>query len=961
MVGASEQEVIDAFKDAMVAAGVGAPKDVEPDGERHRFQGADDKRGRMNAWYILHLDEKPTGVFGTWKDGGASRHVWTMQGAKPMSDAERQAFRERMAIKKAIKEAEERALQASAGELAKEIWEAASTAGDHPYLHRKGVTGAGLRVGTWVKEYVDKSTGEVKRALFPNTLLIPMRDAKAPLVSLQGIFAKPIKWAGGERDKDFIYGGKKAGCWSTIGKPTAVDGVTTVGLVEGWATGATVHDAAGIAVVVAFDAGNLIKVAREIRRMKPDWQLVFFYDNDVWKTKSDGSIWNTGKTRAEEAVAEIGGMLCGPDFSAYELGEKKPTDWNDLQAIAGLEEVQRQIFAVIRPQPEPEPTVEPEPEFELPAHPGDEPPPWSEVPEGPGDFVPPDKYVEPEHDTHGYFKIQGYDRDHIYVYSHERKMVVSRGTADWGEGALISIAPITWWEMEFPMAKGGINKKAAHNWIVRQATQAGYFDPNSLRGRGAWRDDGRNVYHFGNRLAVNGEVMDLSKIDSTFIYEQGRRLRLPAKEALTTQDGKKIIDMAEKFRWSMPASAILLAGWCALAPLSGALSWRPHVWITGGAGSGKTTVLDKFVYWLMNGACLYANGNSTEPGIRQELRIDALPILFDESEQNDQRERLRVQAVLALLRQASSESGAKTFKGTQGGEAMNFNIRSMACLSSIQVGLEQQADVERITLLSLKSKKEATDAASDWRSVKAAIDALHSDKTLPARLMRRSIDMLPLTLQNIGIFAEAAAEHFGSQREGDQYGAMLAGAWSLIRDRIATKDDAKALIGKYDWTDYTVDAESEGSERALSALLGSRVRTDPGKEVTVYELVAAAAERPEPSWEGDAKKADQMLKRYGMSVKWEGPMWRGGETLLHNARFLVANNSEELRKLVERTSFAADLKGQLLRCPGAELHDTYSFLGVKSRCVSLPIPYVLDGVEVSAPEQSAPPEEELAF
>jgi hypothetical protein len=41
---------------------------------------------------------------------------------------------------------------------------------------------------------------------------------------------------------------------------------------------------------------------------------------------------------------------------------------------------------------------------------------------------------------------------------------------------------------------------------------------------------------------------------------------------------------------------------------------------------------------------------------------------------------------------------------------------------------------------------------------------------MPARLFKRSLDLLPLTLENIKVFVEAASRKFGSVREGDQYG-----------------------------------------------------------------------------------------------------------------------------------------------------------------------------------------------
>ena len=96
-------------------------------------------------------------------------------------------------------------------------------------------------------------------------------------------------------------------------------------------------------------------------------------------------------------------------------------------------------------------------------------------------------------------------------------------------------------------------------------------------------------------------------------------------------------------------------------------------------------------------------GGTTEAGIRQELRADALPVLYDEAERADQRSDLRLQSVLALARSASSTEGAHTAKGTTHGHAMSFQIRSAFCLASIGGAVKQEADKTRICLLQLKS------------------------------------------------------------------------------------------------------------------------------------------------------------------------------------------------------------------------------------------------------------------
>jgi len=70
---------------------------------------------------------------------------------------------------------------------------------------------------------------------------------------------------------------------------------------EGYATGATIHEATGLAVIVAFDAGNLLPVARFFREKKPDWLIVIAADNDAW---TDTPIKNPGCYFAMLAVAD---------------------------------------------------------------------------------------------------------------------------------------------------------------------------------------------------------------------------------------------------------------------------------------------------------------------------------------------------------------------------------------------------------------------------------------------------------------------------------------------------------------------------------------------------------------------------------------------------------------------------------------------------------------------------------
>ena len=95
-----------------------------------------------------------------------------------------------------------------------------------PYLIHKGIKAHGAR-------------------LHNGRLLIPLRDSNGVLHSLQYIIDAEGK------NKRFLTGGQKSGNYFSIGNPAE-----TLCIAEGFATGASLHEATAYAVAVAFDSGN---------------------------------------------------------------------------------------------------------------------------------------------------------------------------------------------------------------------------------------------------------------------------------------------------------------------------------------------------------------------------------------------------------------------------------------------------------------------------------------------------------------------------------------------------------------------------------------------------------------------------------------------------------------------------------------------------------------------------------
>lgn len=528
-----------------------------------------------------------------------------------------------------------------------------------------------------------------------------------------------------------------------------------------------------------------------------------------------------------------------------------------------------------------------------------------------------------------YFTILGYDVGVYYIFQHEKRQVMSVSKRDFYEIGLIELAEINWWERHFPKEKGGIDLKLAAEWFFRTANSRGVYDPSRIRGRGAWVDKGRHVYHHGDYLTVDGEHIDIHRMSSSYVYPTARRMPTPAEVPLSDKEGMSLLDVAAMVRWSMPASAALLAGWTFLAPICGALKWRPHIWLTGAAGTGKSSLQRDFCSALTQGISVYAQGNSTEAGIRQRLRGDALPVLLDEAECNDERERMRMSNVLSLIRQSSTDSQAETLKGTVSGASMNFNIRSMFCLASINTALVLKADIDRMTKLSIRSPTEG-DPKDNWAQLQDELIKITKDETLPNRLLARALKMLPQIHKNIAVFTRVAAKHFGTQRDGDQFGTLLAGCWSLVTEIPADDEAALKMITAYNWQEHVEDHDQDDAARALQTILASRIRM-PGSigELSVYELIRETSGLHRDGTV-DALLAEATLRRHGMIPD-------------HAADALIFGiTTPSLRELVDHASFATDLRGQLLRVPGAQrLKQLMSFVGAKSRCISVPLHPIL--------------------
>ncbi|MCL2017281.1 MAG: toprim domain-containing protein [Alphaproteobacteria bacterium] len=154
-----------------------------------------------------------------------------------------------------------------------------------------------------------------------DALKIPLYDTDGKLWNLQTITAVG--------EKRFLPGARKKGLFFQFGE------TETFGLViicEGWATGASLHEATQLPVFVAFDAGNIAPVAESLVKKYPKHRIIIAADND-WE-----KIPNTGRETAIRVARQFGLSVIIPYITA-----PGASDWNDLHCAYGLDEVRRQF------------------------------------------------------------------------------------------------------------------------------------------------------------------------------------------------------------------------------------------------------------------------------------------------------------------------------------------------------------------------------------------------------------------------------------------------------------------------------------------------------------------------------------------------------------------------------------------------------------------------------------------
>lgn len=643
-------------------------------------------------------------------------------------------------------------------------------------------------------------------------------------------------------------------------------------------------------------------------------------------------IWPDADEPGMKAASDIAGRIHDITVSVRIIDPPAgvPDGWDLADAVAEGWDRSRLIAHIkgtTAPQPravaEPPPAEEPPPGYDC----ADEPvPPW----EGTAPANQPRFRDDRISDLP--FRLLGVDGDSFFYMPDRGQQIVSLTASRHSKNNLMRLAPLQLWEAEFP-DKSGAEWDAAVNALIQRSQALPKFDPRRIRGRGCWIDGDAVVFHAGDRLFANGEEIEIPAFHSSVraIYEGSLEIPVDSGDYLRNAESARIIELCEMLSWERPLYGKLLAGWLALAPVCGALAWRPHLWVTGPSGSGKSWTVSNIIQPLSGPTAVNVQGNTSEAGIRQMLGSDALPVVFDEAESEDKASQKRFDGVLELARQASTETGSGIVKGSANGSAVTYLIRSMFLFASIGVAAVKKADVSRVTVLPLR-KNLGPFAQQEFEAIKRVWRETIGADGYASRFRSRSLRFAKIIRANAETFSAVAVEFTGDKRSADQIGTLLAGAFSLTSPREITREDAREWMSRQDWTGFRSEEIDNDENQCLAHLFGAHLRFElhgHGTTMSVSEVVEAIREIPETTpLEGERDKRDALKKtliRHGLR--------------LHEGRLYVANRHQLLERIFTDTAWAgAKWRQQIERVPGCEKHDVMNFgPHVRQRATSIPL------------------------
>lgn len=592
----------------------------------------------------------------------------------------------------------------------------------------------------------------------------------------------------------------------------------------------------------------------------------------------------------------------------------------------------------------------------------------------------------------------------FYLNSNGQPVGLEAGTKH-GKNALIALfgAKSDWLEEHFPQwsapkyeGRGkerrlvkrseiiGFDQAEASRALIEECCRKGIFSAmGKLKGVGAHRINVSGLaLHCGDKILTtdhraDGSIKKWTWIDPGVhcgsVYAAKEKVPRPIEHEVGNELVRELVKLLITWNWRRPlVDPRLLLGAIGASMLGGALGWRPNIWITGGRGTGKSTLNGKEgVLHQLFGEYLFRTGNASSAALRQTLLNSTVPVMIDELEAGEDNRKVREIVETARL----SSSGEDMHRGGSDHQPTQFTIQSVFWFSSINIMMLKPQDRSRFAILELKPIEEGK-APPNLPSFNLPLIGRH--------IMRRMIDGWERLDAVKHKYHEALIAVGHDNRACDQFGTLLACAHILLDDG-ASEDGLPSDEDVALWADRCrpqrlkeVREADADHEQCLNHLLSTTVQArggDEREEVASWigdALAFATApllQQQEADVKSHSEKAADRLSSMGLKLVnavYHDPVYDPSGTLKTAGRFgssmleadepgflAIANSHAQLEQIYNGSEWPKIWSSAVSRYPGA-IEGVKVKFGKKSlTAVLVPLHHVLDDDELPAASRAA--------
>lgn len=630
----------------------------------------------------------------------------------------------------------------------------------------------------------------------------------------------------GTFEKRFSSGIQISGSIFPLKKITKKDEM--IYLSEGYATSASIQEAfPDVPSICCFNASNIPKAIETIRMKHPDIKICIASDDDhTVKTPID----NPGVYYSKISCKRYGQVIYKkPQF---DMVEKDWTDFNDLAMVKGIDEVRKQL------------------EME-----GSE---FSTI-------------IPLGHNAGNYY----------YVSSENQQMVAIPTSMHTKIGLKRLVANRFFWLREYGVTDEETDTMKmdwdqAASDLIERCHKKGIFDPKKVRGIGVWKDGANYVINDGSKVINENK-------NTTFQYQKTIQTDYSFDYFEDPKEVLHLLDAFKRLRFKNENDFFYLASFVMQSFIFPILDWRFHIWVTGTAGTGKSTVLKWLNSLSMKGLL---TDNATEAGIRQTIQSNAMTVVFDESEATNH----RTEQVIELARQMSSNGEFETVRGSVSGNSINYNTQCVLCFGSIQIPILDQADRTRIFTVELDSVQAQSD--KDYAEIDERFRYFINNKN---KLFTHAYESIDSVLYNIAFCkSKLKSTHKMESRLADQMSVAMGCFWLYFSQDKMTDVNFDFLVDKFALTksEYTESNSVKQHEDCYDSLMETVISLKDN--LTIAEAIHNIKYE---SAQYSAKESVRLLGVYGMAYDKD-----------ENQLFIQNRNGNLKKKMASYPDFVRVLK-----------------------------------------------------